>query len=173
MRQPWFSAKRLQDAINLLRIESTCQKVWSVICTLFVVNRFSLKSITIRECGNILPCAGGENLKSAVTHDAGIARCFDENVFKTELESERPGSLIFPSNDCTRRIEIVKTVRLRNRSVSAENDENPQSHRELERICERWLAGRCHDPTVCSTHKRAFGSPPTIINEPTKAYTVS
>ena len=97
----------------------------SVICALFVVNGFSLKAITIGKCRNILSCAGGESLKSAVARDAGIARCFDENVFKTKLESERPVSFIFPSNDRARRVDIVKTVRLRNRSISPENDESP------------------------------------------------
>ena len=97
----------------------------SVICALFVVNGFSLKAITIGKCRNILSCAGGESLKSAVAHDAGIARCFDENVFKTKLESERPVSFIFPSNDRARRVDIVKTVRLRNRSISPENGESP------------------------------------------------
>ena len=59
----------------------------SVICTLFVVNRFSFESVTIGKCGDISPSVGGETLKPTVNQDAGVARCFDENVFKTKLEA--------------------------------------------------------------------------------------
>src|SRR6266480_2885319 len=89
----------------------------SVICALFVVNGFSLKAITIGKCRNILSCAGGESLKSAVAHDAGIARCFDENVFKTKLESERPVSFIFPSNDRARGSGDDPSLHARKRSA--------------------------------------------------------
>src|SRR5262245_48490989 len=97
----------------------------SVICTLFVVNRFSLKPITIGKRGDILLCTGGESLKAAVGHDAGIARYFDQNVFKTELESERPVSFSFSCYERAGRGDIIKPVRLRKRSNGTKNDESP------------------------------------------------
>ena len=68
---------------------------------------------------------GGETLKPTVIHDAGVARCFDENVFKTKLEAKRSVSFIFPGYDRARRIDIVKAVRLRGRGITQENDESP------------------------------------------------
>jgi hypothetical protein len=59
------------------------QEKGTVICALFIMNGYSLKSITIGKRGDILACAGGERLKPTVAYDAGIARYFDENVFKT------------------------------------------------------------------------------------------
>ena len=97
----------------------------SVICTLFVVNRFSLESVTIRKRGDISFSVGGEILKPTVVHDAGVARCFDENVFKTKLEAKRSVSFIFPGYDRSRRINIVKTVRLRDLGITPENDQSP------------------------------------------------
>ena len=64
-------------------------------------------------------------LKPAVVHDAGIARYFDENVFKTQFEAERPISFVFPGNDRARRVNIVQAVRLRDRGIAPESDQNP------------------------------------------------
>jgi hypothetical protein len=102
----------------------TGQKMGPVICALFVVNWFSLKPITIRKRRHILSGTRGEIIKSPVTHDAGIARNFDKNVFKTESEAKRPVSFIFASNDRTRRVDIVDAVRLRDREISPEDDED-------------------------------------------------
>jgi hypothetical protein len=102
-----------------------CQKVRSVIGALLVVNRFSLKSVTIGKRGNILSRIGGESLKPAVPHDAGITRYFDENVFKTKLEAERSVSFIFPGDNRARRVDIIKADGLGGRSTSPETNECP------------------------------------------------
>ena len=61
----------------------TRKKKGSVICALFVMNRFSLKSVTIGKCKNILSGVGGESFKPAVAHDGGVAR-YGQNIFKTK-----------------------------------------------------------------------------------------
>jgi hypothetical protein len=120
----------------------------SVICTLFVVDRFSFEAVTIRKCGDILSSVGGETLKPIVNQDAGVARCFDENVFKTKPEAKRSVSFIFAGYDRARRIDIVKAVRLRGRGITPENDESPQCEGELERVsANRLLTVRFHDLT--------------------------
>ena len=96
----------------------------AVVCALFVVNWFSLKSITIGKRGNILSCAGGEKFKPVVAHDAGITRHFEENVFKTKFEAKRPVSFIFPGYDRARRVDIVKALWLRDRGIDPKHDES-------------------------------------------------
>ena len=81
-------------------------------CALFVVNRFSFKSVTIGKRGNVLSCAGGDVSELVVAYDAGVARYFDKNVFKTQPEAERSVSFILSGYDCPRRVDIVKAVRL-------------------------------------------------------------
>ena len=103
-------------------------------CTLFVVNGFSLKSIAIRKRGNILSCDGSESLKPAVAHDAGVARYFDENVLKTKLEAERSASFVFPGNYSLRRVEIVKAARLGDRATIPEHNENTETSRQFDHI---------------------------------------
>jgi hypothetical protein len=68
--------------------------------------------------------ARGEFIKSPVIHDAGIARSFDKNVFKTQPKTKRPVSFIFPGNDRARRVDIVDAVRLRDREISPGDDED-------------------------------------------------
>jgi len=96
----------------------------SVICALFVVNWFSLKSIAIGKRGHVLSCADGQSRKPAVGYDAGIAGYFDKNIFKTKLEAEKPVSFIFPGDNRARRIDIVKAARLADRGFSPENNKN-------------------------------------------------
>ena len=96
----------------------------SIVCALFVVNWFSLKSIAIGKRGNILSCCGGQNLKPAVFYDTGVTRYFDQNVFKTKSETEGSVSLICPGNDRARRVDIVKAARLADRAIGPENNEN-------------------------------------------------
>jgi hypothetical protein len=96
----------------------------SVVCALLVVNWLSLKSIAVGKGGNILSCDGGQSLKPAVAQDGGITRYFDENVFKTKLETERPVSFIFPGNNRARRVGIVKVARLADRGIRPENNKN-------------------------------------------------
>src|SRR5262245_12045899 len=91
---------------------------------LFVVNRFSLKSITIGKRRNILSCAGGKTFKPVIAHDAGITGSFDEDVFKTKFEAERPISFIFPGYDCPSRVDILKALGLRDRGIDPEHDQN-------------------------------------------------
>jgi hypothetical protein len=122
--QPRLSAQCFQNAVNFLRIESAGQKVGAIVCALFVVNRFSLKSITIGKRGNILSCVGGKTFKPLVAHDAGITRGFDENVFKTKFEAERSISFIFAGYDRPRRVDIVKALRLRDRGIDPNHGEN-------------------------------------------------
>jgi hypothetical protein len=93
----------------------------SVICALFVVNWLSLKPITIRKRRHILSRARGETIEPPVTHNAGIARNFDKNVFKTQPKANRPVSFIFPGNDRARRVDIVDAVGLRDREMSPED----------------------------------------------------
>jgi hypothetical protein len=69
-----------------------------------------------------LSCDGGQSLKPAVSQDAGVTRYFDENVFKTKLEPERPVSFIFPGNNRARRVDISKAARLADRGIGAENN---------------------------------------------------
>ena len=88
------------------------------------MNWFSLKPITIGKRGDMFSCAGGKILKPAVAHDAGVARYFDENVFKTKPEAERSVSFILPGYDRPRRVDIVKAVVLRNRGINPERNEN-------------------------------------------------
>jgi hypothetical protein len=103
------------------------------------MNWFPLKSVTIGKRGNVLSCAGGKILKPAVAHDAGVARYFDEYVFKTKPEAERSVSFIFSGYDRARRVDIVKAVRLRDRVVSPQNEESPQRNRQLD------YTSRAHD----------------------------
>src|SRR6516162_8998438 len=102
----------------------TGQKMGSVICALFVVNWLSLKPIMIRKRRHILSGARGEFIKSPVTDDASIARNFDKYVFKTQPETKRPVSFIFPGNDRARRVDIVDAVRLGDREISPEDAED-------------------------------------------------
>ena len=76
-----------------------CEKMRSIVCALFVVNWFSLKSIAIGKRGNILSCGGGQNFKPAVFYDTGVTRYFDENIFKTKPEAERSVPFIFTGNN--------------------------------------------------------------------------
>ena len=101
------------------------QKKGSVICALLVVNRFSFKSVTIGKRQDILSGVGGDSFKSAVIYDGRVAGYFDENIFKTKLETDRAVSFIFPGYDRARRIDIVKAVRLRDRDIRPECGENP------------------------------------------------
>jgi hypothetical protein len=114
--QPWLPTEHFENVIDFLRIELACQKMRSVVCALFVVNRLSLKSIAVGKCGNILSCDGGQSLKPAVAQDAGVTRYFDDNVFKTKPETERPASFIFPGNNRARGIDVVKATGLADRS---------------------------------------------------------
>jgi hypothetical protein len=123
--QPRLSAQCCYYVINFLPIELACEKMGSVVCTLFIVNWFSLKSVAIRKRRNILPCIGGDGGKSAIAQDAGVARYFDHNVFKAEPESERPVSFILTGNDGARRVKIAKAARLRDRGVGPQKDEHP------------------------------------------------
>ena len=91
-------------------------------CALLVVDRFSLKSVTIGKFGNILSRVSGESREPGVLHDIGITRHFDENVFKTKAEAERSVSFITPSNNGTGRVKIIKTARLRGRRTRPENN---------------------------------------------------
>src|SRR4029453_9654512 len=121
--QPRLSVQCFQNTVNFLRIESAGQKVGAIVCALFVVNRFSLQSITIGKRRNILSCAGGETFKPLVAPDTGITGGFDENVFKTKFEAERPVSFIFPGYDGPRRVDIAKALGLRDRGIDPEHGE--------------------------------------------------
>jgi len=96
-----------------------------VVCALLVVNWLAFKSVAVRKHGNVLSCAGGQSRKPAVAQDAGVTRYFDENIFKTKLETDGAVSFIFPGYDRASRIDIVKAVRLRDRDIRPECGENP------------------------------------------------
>jgi hypothetical protein len=114
-----------------------------VVSALFVVNRLSLKSIAVVKRGNILSRDSGQRLKPTVTQDAGVTGHFDENVFKTELETERPVPLIFARNNRARRVNILKADRLTDRGIRPEHDKNTQGNRQPEHIpASRGLADR-------------------------------
>src|SRR6516162_6877079 len=68
--------------------------------------------------------------ESAVDHDVCIAGDFNENVFEAKPEAERPVSLIASSDNRARRVEISKTVLLRNRCTWRENNEPSQGNRD-------------------------------------------
>src|SRR5436190_11938564 len=115
----------------------------SVVCALFVMNWFPLKSIAIGKRRNILSCEGGQSLKPRVAHNTGVARYFDENVLKTKPETERSVSFIFSGNNCARRVDIVKAARLGDRGISPENNEDKYGNRQLDHFsANRWLVDR-------------------------------
>jgi hypothetical protein len=93
-----------------------------VVCALLVVNWLAFKSVAVRKHGNVLSCAGGQSRKPAVAQDAGVTRYFDENIFKTKLETERSVPVICPGNDRARRVDIAN-ARLADRAVAPENHE--------------------------------------------------
>jgi hypothetical protein len=129
------------------------------------MNRPSLKLVTVRKRRSILPGVGGECLKSAVAHDAGIVRHLDEKVLKTRLEAERSVSFIFPGNEHARSVNVVKSG-LRNRDIGPENDENPKGDPQLDHIFANHLNPAEH-AMICSarmeiheqiTHDRSWSS---------------